>query len=253
MPTENNERYDIAFAGECLEGHDPMAVRKAIGALFKADEATVERLFSGTRQRIKRDCDKSTALKYQKSLAAAGAKAIVTRASVSDPMVSAPAVAAPITTDTGQTETGELELLPDGSDVLRPDERSKHEEVALDLSHLTLAETGDRLSEKATGVGPVINAPDFDVAEPGAQIGEDNEFVPPPPPDTSALNLAPVGENLSDIASAEALTASVNIDHLDIAEAGSDLLKADERKISTAEAPDTSHLTLTPSENEPKT
>ncbi|MDP5072133.1 MAG: hypothetical protein NWQ45_14645, partial [Congregibacter sp.] len=79
MATEHHERYDIAFGGECLEGHDPLAVREALGALFKADEATLDRLFSGTRQRIKRNCDKATALKYQKSLAAAGAKAIVSR------------------------------------------------------------------------------------------------------------------------------------------------------------------------------
>ncbi|EED32689.1 conserved hypothetical protein [gamma proteobacterium NOR5-3] len=266
MATESNERYDIAFAGECLEGHDPLAVRKALGTLFKADEATIERLFSGTRQRIKRNCDKATALKYQKSLAAAGAKAIVTLAAEEAAKATAPVSATvekpPVSAateiadhkhpDPDRPDPGELELLPGGSDILRPDEREQYEEAALDLSHISLAETGDRLSEESIDTGPVVSTPHFDVAAPGAQIGPEVTQAPPPAPDTSALDLAPVGEDLG-VHSADAPPVLVSTEHLNLADAGSDLLRADERKESDVRAPDTSHLALDPAENEPKT
>lgn len=253
MATENTERYDIAFAGECLEGHDPAAVRKAIATLFKADEATVERLFSGTRQRIKRNCDKATALKYQKSLAAAGAKAIITQAAAAAPEVAPTASTAPDETDREQPSHSELAILPGGSDILRPDERTQHHEAALDLSHISLAETGDRLSEEAIDTRPAVTAPDFDVAEPGAQIGPELAHAPALTPDISALNLAPVGEDLLVHSTEKNPPESVSTEHLVLAEAGSDLLNADERAVSDAQAPDTSHLQLDPSANAPKT
>ena len=116
-----------------------------------------------------------------------------------------------------------------------------------------MAETGDRLSEEAIDAAPTVNAPDFDVAEPGAKIGPDVTHSPSTAPDTSTLDLAPVGEDLGPHSSAETPSASVSTEHLILADAGSDLLKADERKVADVQAPDTSHLQLDPSENEPKT
>jgi hypothetical protein len=78
MANDAEQRFNIEFAGECLEGHSPEAVRAGLAALFKADAAALERLFSGKRQRIKRDCDKATALKYQKAMTGVGARAIIT-------------------------------------------------------------------------------------------------------------------------------------------------------------------------------
>ncbi|WOJ93886.1 hypothetical protein R0135_01645 [Congregibacter variabilis] len=253
MATDNNERYDIAFAGECLEGHDPAAVREAMGKLFKADDATLERLFCGTRQRIKRNCDKATALKYQKSLAAAGAKAIITLATAASPALEPVASPAPEQVVSEESDDGDLTLLPGGSDILRPDERTQHQEAALDLSHISLAETGDRLSEETVDKGPAVNAPNFDVAEPGAQIGPELAQTPSVAPDTSALDIAPVGEDLGAHSSQTSPPVSVSTEHLALADTGSDLLKAEERKVSNEQAPDTSHLALEPSENEPKT
>ncbi|WOJ96138.1 hypothetical protein R0137_12910 [Congregibacter brevis] len=277
MADESEERYDIAFAGECLDGRDPTAVRTAVGALFKADEATLDRLFSGTRQRIKKNCDKGTALKYQKSLAKAGAKAIITRvssespdsnqspastttsstgsstesntkattgASTSPAQDSDPSAADNTEPNTANTGESGFELLPGGSDILRPDERVPHEDAQVDLSHLTLAATGDRLSEATSESAPQVSAPDFDVAEPGARMGTENTEAPAATPDTSALDLAPAGADLADGDNHNVAVTAVSTDHLDLADAGSDLLTADERVVSDATAPDTSHIAL---------
>ena len=56
-----SERYDICFSGQVLEGHDAETVRDRLAKLFKADRATLDKLFSGKTQIIKRGCDKTTA------------------------------------------------------------------------------------------------------------------------------------------------------------------------------------------------
>lgn len=245
MGEDQEERYDIAFAGECLAGHDASAVREALGVLFKADDATLDRLFSGKRQSIKRLCDKATALKYQKSLAKAGAKAIVTRASSVTPQ--SPTAAPSSTSPEADTSNAgdSFALLPGGSDILRPDERTQQQDTEVDLSHLSLAEAGDRLSAEtdADNIGTPILAPDFDVAEAGARMAAPSEDRSIAAPDTSALDLAPVGEDLGEQSDASP-APTVSTDHLDLADTGSDLLKAEERKVSDAAAPDTSHLEL---------
>lgn len=286
MAKDTEERYDIAFAGECLEGKDPQAVRAAVGDLFKADEATLERLFSGTRQRIKRNCDKATALKYQKSLAHVGAKAIITRASSPLDAPSGPAgtaaqdkaSTAPLATSTSsstsstssspstspsqsagqeaaspQTADESFELLPGGSDILRPEERIVHEDAGVDLSHLSLAETGETLGVTSAVDAPAVSVPELAVAEPGARMAPEDETSPPPAPDTSSLDLAPTGADLVDPADHDVAPPAVNTDHLNLAESGSDLLNADERRIDDAEAPDTSHLALDASDDATKT
>ena len=41
------ERYDIYFAGQILDGIDPISVRDKLAKLFKADKSTLNLLFSG--------------------------------------------------------------------------------------------------------------------------------------------------------------------------------------------------------------
>ncbi len=74
-----SESYNIYFAGELLPEHDASEVRARLAKLFNANDATLDKLFSGKRQLIKRDCDKATALKYKQAMEKAGAKPVVTR------------------------------------------------------------------------------------------------------------------------------------------------------------------------------
>ena len=64
--------YNIYYAGEVLAGFDQSQVRKSLGALFKAGDATLDKLFSGKPQLLKRDCDEATALKYKQAMERAG-------------------------------------------------------------------------------------------------------------------------------------------------------------------------------------
>lgn len=67
-------RYNIYFAGQLLAGHALAGVRENIARLFNADDATLDKLFSGKAQLVKRDCDKATALKYKQAMEQAGAR-----------------------------------------------------------------------------------------------------------------------------------------------------------------------------------
>ena len=215
MSSADSERYDIFFAGECLEGRDPQAVRAALGRLFKADEQTLNRLFCGQRQRIKGGCDTATANKYRQALTAAGAKVSIAPAADRVAATGAAASAA-----------------------------SSPPTAAPDSGRLTLADAGERLGPASADVA-ALTPPDFDLAEVGADLGPPPSPAPPAP-DTSGLSLAGEGGDLSDCAPEPAPAPALDLSHMELAEAGSDLLSEAERQRPQAAAPDTAHLSLEP-------
>ena len=79
----------LVFSGECIDGHDPLAVRRAVGAALKLDERRAARLFSGKQIVMKRNADAAYALRQVARFAMMGA---VLRA---QPM---PPLAAPVPT-----------------------------------------------------------------------------------------------------------------------------------------------------------
>jgi hypothetical protein len=122
----------------------------------------------------------------------------------------------------------------------------------LDLSHLSVAEAGAALAEASEAPTP-LPAPDLDIAETGARLAPEPTGAPPEPPDISALDLAPEGQDLSDCQPPPAALAPPETAHLSVADAGSELLREDERQQVTAAAPDTSHLSAeTPQDIAPK-
>ena len=72
-----SERYDIFYAGKVAEGHDESVVRDNIARLFKANPQTVEKLFSGKPQLIKRGVEKAAAIKYKAAMEKAGAVPLI--------------------------------------------------------------------------------------------------------------------------------------------------------------------------------
>ena len=78
------ERYNVYFAGQVLEGCDRSSVRDKLAKVFNADQATLDKLFSGKAQLIKRNCDKATALQYREAMERAGAIPIVKRTDTAD-------------------------------------------------------------------------------------------------------------------------------------------------------------------------
>jgi hypothetical protein len=69
----SDERFEIAFSGQIIEGSDRETVKKNIGQIFKADSARLELMFSGRRVLIKREADEATAAKYRTAFGKAGA------------------------------------------------------------------------------------------------------------------------------------------------------------------------------------
>lgn len=227
MSSTDSERYDIFFAGQCLQGHDPQAVRAALGRLFKADDPTLDRLFCGQRQRIKGGCDAATAGRYRQALTAAGAKVSIAPASGR--------VAAAASAPAGAAAS---------ADSSPPAAASSPPAAAPDSGRLTLADAGERLGPASADVA-ALTPPDFDLAEVGADLGPPPS-PPPPAPDTSALSLAREGGDLSDCAPEPAPAPALDLSHMALAEAGSDLLSEAERQRPPAAAPDTAHLSLEP-------
>jgi hypothetical protein len=55
-----DERFNIYFDGQVIAGHDVGSVREKLAKVFNADQSTLDKLFSGKLQLIKRGCDQAT-------------------------------------------------------------------------------------------------------------------------------------------------------------------------------------------------
>jgi len=69
----NEPQYEVAFSGQIQEGAELDAVKASIARMFKADEATMAKLFSGTRVVIRKDLSAEAADKYSMAFSRAGA------------------------------------------------------------------------------------------------------------------------------------------------------------------------------------
>ena len=67
------ERFDIVFAGELIEGADPAEARKWVRQIFKASDTQLERLFSGKPVTVKKSVGMEAAGKYRLAFRKAGA------------------------------------------------------------------------------------------------------------------------------------------------------------------------------------
>jgi hypothetical protein len=176
MTAMAESRFDIQFAGELVQGADPLVVRECLRDLFKLSPDGLERLFSGRAMVVKRDLDAATAERYRHAFRDAGA---VLRLTPSTAALNPPAPAQPDPRDRGSpppvdatgAEAG-LTLAPPGADV--GEATAPFAPRHIDTSHLSLVPGSDWTLE--------------DCAPPP---------VPTPIPDISYLTLAPV-EPLTD-------------------------------------------------------
>jgi hypothetical protein len=224
------ERYNVYFAGQVKAGADAGNVRAQLAKLFNANEATLDKLFSGTPQLIKRECDRATAQKYQTAMERAGAVPVIKRAEpaaaatppvhnsapASKPMTAAERIAAlaaapdevrfkqssreaaPLSAASAPTSVADndgIALAPPGTAVLRESERSTPVIREVDTSGLALDKTATRLSN--------VPAP------------------PPAAPDTSHMSMGAVGESIPNLVS-QAVPLSPNLDGLELSAKGTD-------------------------------
>lgn len=216
------ERYNVYFAGQVMAGHELGSVRDKLAKLFNADQPTLEKLFSGKPQLIKRECDAATAQKFKSAMERAGALPIVKVAEAAATTPAAPparpmtaaekiaalaaapdetrfkkpaAASADAAPDAGDAANGGISLAPPGTDVLRAEERARPVVRNVDTSGLAVDNSATRLSD-----------------------------VPPPPPaapDTSHLSMGDVGDSIPNLAS-DAEPLVLDLDGLELSAAGTD-------------------------------
>jgi len=214
-------KYDIYFRGEILAGADEANVKAAVAKIFKADAAKLAVLFSGKVNSIKKAVDKTTAAKYQQAFKQAGAKLVITLAKeeqVSIAVNSSKATTQPsiVNKQESMNSEGNWDVLPTGSDLLKPDERRNIPDADIDTSGIK-------------------------VVSPFAEV-EVVEKVVPPAPNTSHITVADVGEDMNPERAAPVAGLELDLSSFTVAEPGAEL--TDKKEKSAPLAPDTSHIKL---------
>ncbi|WP_040482083.1 hypothetical protein [Luminiphilus syltensis] len=170
-------KFDVYFAGSIKSGADQNQVKTEFARLFKIDELEAAKRFDGGRYRIKTDCDKATAIRYQKALDQIGAVAIIERRN------EAPPPAAVVPEASAAVASAEIH------------DESPSKDLASDLAgSFTLAEVGARMDQATSTPPPAISVPNFDIAEAGEIIPTIKPDVAPAKPETGHLSLAPLSD-----------------------------------------------------------
>ena len=273
-------RYNIYFAGQLLPGHELAAARAKLAKLFNANEQVLDKLFSGKAQLLKKDCDKSTALKYKQAMERAGAQAVIKTVASADAQPPAAARSAPpappmedkltaaeriaalaAAPDAGTYQSPEptaaaqhdttatpaantVGLAPVGADVLRPEERPEPVSAQVDTTGLEVDNNAQRLSEAPPSPPPAPDTSHMQMGEVGDDIPTLASNQEPLSPNTDALTLSPEGTDFADCAAPAAEQPELDLSALDLAAQGSDVLDQQYRRKDQATAPPTDHLSL---------
>lgn len=216
------ELYDLMFCGEIVKGFELAQVKKNLQQLFRISEAQVDVLFSGKDVPLKKGLDADMANKYRVAMKKAGALVNVRQA---------------------QTQTVEAAPAPKAPAAeQKPDSSAPSSNAPADFG----TELGAQPIKAASARTP-IDAPDFHVAEVGANILEENERQKEAavPVDTSHLGVAEMSGNLMRDDELERLPVlEIDVPEFDLAPPGSDVLNPDERRKHDAVEVDTSQLSL---------
>ena len=185
--------YQLVFRGEWEAGLDEQSARERARGLFKANDAQLEKMFSGERVVIRNRLDEATAHKYQAAMKKNGLVAHI------EPMQQAGTVEQPqARSDEGRDPS------PAGGDVaVEPGDRlpvaGEKVDSILAGSDLSLGAPGERLGDTREEPEPVFEHLDeWSVAPPGEDLGAEEEKPEPPAPDVSHLSLADSDEYGTD-------------------------------------------------------
>lgn len=266
-----NERYDVCFAGQILDGYDPDSVRNKLAKLFNADQPTLDLLFSGKTQLVKRDCDHATALQYKSAMERAGALPVIEVVAAEAETVNEPAqgisaaqriaalAAAPdegryqdtVANVPSQEEreqsainTENIGLAPPGTEVLRQEERAEPVSTEIDTSDLQVDEAADRLSEEAAPPPATVETGHLSLADAGEDIPNLAATETPVSPCLDGLALSDPGADFSDCASPETQAPTLDLSALTLESPGTDMLEGKYRKTEPGTGPSTDHLSL---------
>lgn len=152
-PELDPELFDVLFRGEIQAGQNIEQVKQRVGAIFKLDEAKLERLFSGQTPYLKRNTDITSADKILCAMERAGAVAEVIACVVKPQILSMAPLGSNVLPEQksesgeGFTPTLDPEKLaalagmvaePTGTYVLNAEEHYEVASLDIDTSHLSL-------------------------------------------------------------------------------------------------------------------
>lgn len=229
-------KYNIYFSGDIAEGEALEDVRRRVGALFNAREATLDKLFSGRTQLIKRDCSHDEALKYRDAMRRAGALATL-----------APADSTATTDSTSTARQGATDRQPPRSADIQPGAAAE----SRGTTELALAPAGTEVllpAERRTPVDSGLALPNFTVAPAGERLAEPGPAAPPPP-DTSHISASEIGDALPGL-STSAPPSPPDTSELSLAEGTARLLEERYRNHEHPVPPSTGHLSVEPADHE---
>ncbi|MBS7661430.1 hypothetical protein I0D00_05635 [Pseudomonas lalucatii] len=182
--------YEIAFAGQLVQGAQLESVKANLAKLFQADAQRIALLFSGRRIVIKSNLDAAGAEKYRATLERAGAVVEVTAVPSLAPAgeVTAPAGVA-VPSSRPPAAQGQVQAAPGRLKVLPRDEyMAAFAEV--DAPDFGIAPLGDDLQDdKPQPQAPALDLSQLSLAPPGSDMGQVPSGPAAPPPDTSHLKL----------------------------------------------------------------
>jgi hypothetical protein len=192
----NDELFDIYFSGKVIDQDQVETVKQKVGKLFNANEAVLNKLFSGQPTKIKKAVDMDTAIKYRVKFREAGA-IVEIRASQSAPPPPTAQETIPQSNFTAtEATTAPVEKPAPASEPAIPTQQpAAGTAQSIDAS---LAMPGSVLDETPERPPASINTDQFDLGE--ANTGSLEEFaetvIPAPIPDISSLDIVETTEPL---------------------------------------------------------
>lgn len=192
----SDELFDIYFSGKVIDEDQLPEVKQKIGKLFNANEAVLNKLFSGQPTKIKKAVDMDTAIKYRVKFREAGAIVDIRPSqSAAPPPASAPAAdAIPQSNFTAaETVTPEPASKPDPSQPSEPQTVPQEAAAASAPGSIdaSLATPGSIIDDTPEPPPANYNTDQFDLGE--ANTGSLEEFaetvIPAPIPDISSLDV----------------------------------------------------------------
>jgi|GEM_PF-3193026 len=195
--SDANAKFNIVFRGEILPGSDSEAVKANVAKLFKANEATLKRLFSGQTIVIKKSVDKPNAMKYRALMKKAGALCY--------------SEACEVTFNDSTASNQQVKPEPPESSNQARD--TAHEKLSNTYSSPSMAKTNDQSGWTIAPVGSCIGEP---FPTPQIEI-----------PETIDMSLADAGVNIIENPPKPAAQNPVDVSHIGLASVGSILHDSD--------------------------
>ncbi len=241
------ELFNVVFAGEISGKADPAVVRANLAKLFNANDAVLDRLFSGQPVAIKKMVNRETAMLLRARMKQAGANTRMVQVDEQGrPVASAPVAEAP---PVGSMADRVVRLAAEQAKTEAAKPKADAPPAPADVKNVktwALYPTGWLLGAplpKPAPLMPVISG--ISLAQIGADLLAESERakVAPVLVDISGLSLAAAGSDvLKDGERRQVQAVSVDISGLSMAAAGTELEELREEKVLLK--PDISHIRL---------